>query len=438
VVDAQTVEQMLALGHETRAFEVKRPARRTDKQYCAIVARAAMAMGNLRDGGLVCLGIDDDKVASMQPGLTPELVREWSDFDNVHAAVDRFSDPPVDFDLHALTLGNGVEVVVMEVREFLDNPHLCRRQYPEVLVDGMAYVRPRGKPQSVPVPSSVEMRELLDLAITKGVREFVRRAGGSSFPWPTGPEPTQDDVASFQREYAEMWADPSAILQQIQSSGYCDVTVRPTDYLADRLTPNVPETFVADQAVRMRGWPLPYVDQREPIRRRGWWVGQDFTSERVPHVEAWRMSVSSQFLHRRVLATDTRHNDQLRPSNPDATGAVAVWDVLLYLVEVSELGARMGTVFELPSISFETSLRGISGRQLIAGDFGRELPEHYLVAADTLTARIDVATPALLEDPRAIGVALTQRLLQQFGLSVPDQLLDEWQDQVFGRSSHLT
>jgi hypothetical protein len=52
--------------------------------------------------------------------------------------------------------------------------------------------------------------------------------------------------------------------------------------------------------------------------------------------EAWRLCTSGQLLHRRVLATDLRESAELAPDAVGAAGAVAVWDVLLYLVEVAE------------------------------------------------------------------------------------------------------
>jgi hypothetical protein len=104
----------------------------------------------------------------------------------------RYADPPVAFRLCRLTLASRAEVVVIEVSEFEDVPHVCKRDYPEILQKGMTYVRPRGKPESVPVPSSTEMRELLDLAITKGVREFIRRTGAAGVQFAAAP--TVEDV----------------------------------------------------------------------------------------------------------------------------------------------------------------------------------------------------------------------------------------------------
>jgi hypothetical protein len=85
------------------------------------------------------------------------------------------------------------------------------------------------------------------------------------------------------------------------------------------------------------------------------------------------MFTSGQFLHRRLLATDLRDAQDLKPNAAAATGAVAVWDVLLYMVEVAEFGARMATALGLDQVTFDVGLDGIAGRQLISGDFCREL-----------------------------------------------------------------
>ena len=93
----QDIEDGLRLGRESRSLELKGPGSISDKQYVARVVRAVMAMGNLRDGGQVCLGVDDDQTAAMKPGLSPAQVLEWTDYDNVSDQFARYADPPVSF-----------------------------------------------------------------------------------------------------------------------------------------------------------------------------------------------------------------------------------------------------------------------------------------------------------------------------------------------------
>ena len=124
------LQELLALGHESRSFEVKGPGSLADKTYRAKVARALMAMGNLRDGGSVCLGMDETRLTDMLPGLNSPQLAEWSNFDNVSDSMALFSDPPVSFSLQPFRLTSGADVVVLEVNEFEHVPYVCKRNYP--------------------------------------------------------------------------------------------------------------------------------------------------------------------------------------------------------------------------------------------------------------------------------------------------------------------
>jgi hypothetical protein len=143
----------------------------------------------------------------MTPGLSSVQFQEWSDYDNVSSALARFSDPPVVFALHPITLTSGASVVVLEIFEFEHVPHVCKRSYPQVLQDGFLYVRSLRKPESVPVPSSAEMRELVDLATNKALRDFIARASAAGLSLGGAPTPTQKqlDMAAFDAEAREGW-----------------------------------------------------------------------------------------------------------------------------------------------------------------------------------------------------------------------------------------
>jgi hypothetical protein len=136
-VQRQGVEEFLKFSYETRAFEVKGPSLRSHKALLAKVVRAALAMGNLPDGGRVCIGIDNKKMAAMQPGLDATQFAEWSNFDAVTAAFTEYADPPLQLSVWPMSLSSGVEVVVIDVKEFRDIPHFCRKDYPGVLRRGV-------------------------------------------------------------------------------------------------------------------------------------------------------------------------------------------------------------------------------------------------------------------------------------------------------------
>ncbi len=293
----------------------------------------------------------------------------------------------------------------------------------------MTYVRPRGKPESVPVPSHADMRDLLDLATTKGVREFVRRAGAAGITFPN-PGSTADDGSLFAHEANEIWSLSSPVLDHILRGGFTEVSIRPGPYRSDRVSAAVLDTLVAENVVRLRGWPVPMVDYREPLLRHGTWIGQDIKPTSVSHCEAWRQATSGQFLHRRLLVTDQVISAELSPRAPGATGSVAVWDVLLYMVEVAELAARLAIAMGSDTVAIVASINGMGGRELVAGDFKRELHGPYVIQAERLATEYAGESAALLADARAVGVRLAQGLLSQFGLAVPDSVLLDWQAEV--------
>lgn len=433
-VSVQELEERLALGHEDRDLEVKGPGDVGDKAYVAKVARAVMAMGNLRYGGVVCLGIDDKRISEMQPGLSAAQVAQWTDYDRVTTALARYTDPPVGLHPAPHRLSSGVDVVVLEVDEFADVPHVCRKDYSDELQEGAIYVRPRGMPKSIPVPDAREMRDLLEIATDKALREFLRRAREVGVPLPAPETTIVSDSDLFDAERDQAWAPESPVMGQLAAIGHSDIAIRPGPYDPKRLDPGMLEPFVEQQTVRLRGWPLPYLDRREPVNRYGTWIGQDIKPRLVPHLEAWRQCGSGQFLHRRALSTDMRDASILKPLDLRATGAVALWDVLLYMVEVAEFAARVATELRCDHLSFVVGLGNIAGRQLISGDMEHDyVREGLIVYAGQLTATRQVDSAALLSDVRGVGVSLAQDLLRQFGLNVSDRVLLRYQEGIFER-----
>lgn len=437
-----TVEDLLSTGGETRRFEVKGPGRTDDKHHVARVARAAMAMGNLRDGGLVCVGIADTLVAAMLPGLDEEELAQWSDGDTVADRIASHSDPPVTLTVRPLVLSNGARVAVLVVDEFDDNVHVCKKDMSGVLQAGQTYVRPRGKPRSAQVPSVAEMRELHDLAIEKGVREFVRRAAAAGLlgTASSSESPTSEDLdqAAFNSEADLAWADPTPVttpeanvlVPHVATAAYFDVSVRPGPYRADRVRSDSLESFITQHAVSLRGWPVPMVGGRERVRRMNGWIRQDMQSVVVPHAEAWRLFASGQFLQRRIVATDVEPAPHLRPRMPGATGAIAIWDLLLYLVEVAELAARIGTAIEADEVTFNVALRNVAGRELISGEAQRRSNGPYFTDAESISANVRFSLTDLIAGPRQRGVDLAQSLLREFGTDIADDVLLDWQAQI--------
>lgn len=205
MLTAQEIEDALAPGYELRGLELKGPGSRGDKHLMIKVIRAALGMGNLRDGGHVVVGIDDKNPAALLPGLTPEQLDSWLAYDDVARKMAEYADPPLRFDVASRALSSGAVVAVIQVFEFFDIPHLCARSYEKELRDGALYTRPRKVPETSEVANSVEMRDVLQLATEKALRAYLetaQRAGVNLVvPQPQG-EPPAAQLYAQQSEQA--------------------------------------------------------------------------------------------------------------------------------------------------------------------------------------------------------------------------------------------
>jgi predicted HTH transcriptional regulator len=208
-VTEQEFETLLAIGHEKNGVEFKGCGNRTDPAFRAGVIRAILGMANRRDGGLVILGVDAD---SLEPvGFEDDEVKAWLNYDELAARVNEFASPSVNFDLEALS-SRERKVIIIHVQEFEDIPILCQRDFHAngkrdlILRRGACYVRSRHKPETSEIPSEEEeMRELLELAIDKGVRKFVPRAQKAGlFPSVPGAAIPPSDEALFERQIEDM------------------------------------------------------------------------------------------------------------------------------------------------------------------------------------------------------------------------------------------
>jgi predicted HTH transcriptional regulator len=166
------------------------------------VIRAALGLGNLRYGGHIVIGIDDADLAAMAPGLSDEQLATWMAFDDVSRKMAEYADPPLRFDIAHVELSNGATVAVIQVFEFEDIPHLCKKDYPDVLRNGAMYVRPRRVPETSEVGTSVEMREVLELATEKALQNFVATAGRAGVALTAAPVTAADESETSRERYA--------------------------------------------------------------------------------------------------------------------------------------------------------------------------------------------------------------------------------------------
>jgi predicted HTH transcriptional regulator len=200
---AQELSEYLRTGHEVHGREFKGPGRRSDSHFFARVVRAVLGMANHRNGGIVVIGVAEDQGALEPIGLSEEELATWR-YDDVAASIAPYTEPSVAFDLDVVPY-RGSTLVVLRVREFDEFPILCARDYQDhesVLRRGACYVRSRHKPETSEIARFEDMREIIEMAIDKGLRKFVTRARNAGLlDWSATPSlPSDEDRFRAQGE----------------------------------------------------------------------------------------------------------------------------------------------------------------------------------------------------------------------------------------------
>lgn len=183
-----------ASAGELRGIEFKGPGpwakTRPHRDLRLKVIRAVLGMVNLRDGGHIVIGVEEDAAGvPVFKGINAGDLGSWR-FDDVAAAINEYADPSVTLRLDRQSY-NGADFILLTVYEFDDVPVICKRpdqtsNKEPVLRRGACYVRRAGKPETSEIPSQTEMRELLDLAARKRLERLmglVSRAGGVIVPY---------------------------------------------------------------------------------------------------------------------------------------------------------------------------------------------------------------------------------------------------------------
>lgn len=163
----------MARGREQRGVEFKRAA--TWSEYKDKIVKAALAFPNLEGGGYFVVGIKE--TTPHQLDVDPLSDDQLNSFvhDHVAAYVDPWVDPFVELDVYPIALRAGGNVLVIQFSEFAELPIICKRDGPGLRRGGL-YVRATRQVETAELASHAELREILNLATRKMVRQWQQHA----------------------------------------------------------------------------------------------------------------------------------------------------------------------------------------------------------------------------------------------------------------------
>ncbi|UYZ20013.1 helix-turn-helix domain-containing protein [Mesobacillus jeotgali] len=162
----EKILELLEAGGETRNIEFKKTYNWGNPQHKAKIVKCILAMSNTKDGGNLILGIDDEKQGLEKlTGMEQEHFLKLN-YDHIVVEVNKFADPPIAFHMYPIEKDNKYFILI-KISEFDELPIICKRSGEQGLKEGAVFSRSKTKPESALIRSQSEMRELMDLAITR-------------------------------------------------------------------------------------------------------------------------------------------------------------------------------------------------------------------------------------------------------------------------------
>ncbi len=186
--EADELERILKTGREGRAAEFKQTLSWAENATRAKVVKWALGTANLADGGVLAFGLQrvDPNPLYELSGMSQADYESFNQ-DSISTTVNTYATPHVDLSVIHLPLDDKLFVAII-VRQFLDHPVICARDFVienrAVVTKGRVYCRSRRTPETTEVQSPEDMRDIIELATSRGLeryfrlREIERRAEG--------------------------------------------------------------------------------------------------------------------------------------------------------------------------------------------------------------------------------------------------------------------
>jgi hypothetical protein len=195
------VEAALDRAVETANVDFKESAKWPTLKWKII--KAVLGMGNLRDGGLIIVGVSERHHIWDLDGISP-ISRNTFDADTMAAAFDKHISPAprVEAVIHDR---DGKQFLVLDVGKLEDIPIICKKEGPagEGIEQGGFYHRPLGGvPRTERVRPAEDMRPILEIAAENGARRILEQTHRIGAFGPAIPAPTDDD--EFDRELGDL------------------------------------------------------------------------------------------------------------------------------------------------------------------------------------------------------------------------------------------
>lgn len=371
--------------------------------------KTIMAMANLRDGGLILVGVAEQGTDWELTGIDPSHLPTF-DYDEIIDQIGKYASPQVNVDIVLHKHEDGNRYLAFHVHQFEDSPVVCRNNSPdnlkpkERLAAGDVYVRPQaGKPQTVKVTDATRLHDLLELAAEYRARRMLevgRRVG---------LVPTVAATEKFEAELSTISEFPVPI----KKYPYWRVMFRP-DVHNPELIPTLTDCIrlVEKARVQYRGWDFPHlattVGAGHDLLRGSHWIGS--LANFMGSIEYWQLFQSGQFIHFAALreATESEWRGKLQQATQShlsyrsdiewgtVPGYISLVNLVYTVTEYFEFAARLAQAgVYRGSLDISLTLTGVRG-YVLTTDWNRMWRQHCVANENEFKRTWSVATESLI------------------------------------------
>lgn len=331
--------------------------------------KTIMAMANLRDGGLIIIGVSERDDIWTLTGISEQHLSTFTG-DEVLEQVCKYASPEIALDIVLHLATNDKQYLAINVHQFSECPVVCKCHSPQDIPakdkfsPGDFFIRPPGKPRTERITQATQLHDLLELSAEHRARRML--AAGNRI----GLVPAASTNSRFDDEIADIGQNPGKILQ----NPHWHVVIRPDTYQENHIESRSQLLNIVQKArVSLRGWDFPFVSPRDDeIAKGSNWIGSqvDFMGTR----EFWRFYQSGQFTqyssvrevtetrwHDKLAASAEGHFGHLRPKlRTSARGFISLINLLYIITEYFEFAARLAQAgVYLSNVSVSIAVSGV-------------------------------------------------------------------------------
>lgn len=319
---SESIELINLISHpyESKEYEFKGAIiwNGKDKKAACELVKDILAMANTK-GGFIVIGVKETDSGFSPEGLTPEQTASFQS-EEINRFVQRYAEPPINTTLRKVEY-EGKVFAVIRVPQFRSIPHICKKEYPDVLTRPTLYIRTDNN-ESAPIATTSDFHTLIETAISKkeqslltSIRSILRGSETALNPSQTISEQYEKQVVSAIKAFEDK--DP---LKQKNYTGYREVTFFPSSSFSEkRFQLTELREALSQASVDFRGWPFIFISNHS----KDLYMIQDGIESLVSfpdfaghdRTDFWRFYTSGLFYHRTLMWEESADRERKRAIN---------------------------------------------------------------------------------------------------------------------------